>query len=340
MRNLYLDTETTGLSPARGARIVEVAISDDNGPVFESLVNPGSPIPPDATRIHGINDAMVADAPSLEALLPKIAEIVASADRVVIFNKGYDIAFFPDDFFAGKRVDCAMLRFAAFRASLGQGETWPKLAVAAKTIGYVWQGDAHRALADTLATGAVWRFLDDKFPMPENCSTTIAGYGGWAEKPNLRAGVEHAPEPQEPRRPQVALPSSPLRSGDGLFGLARTHRNLTDGRPAREGLKFLDDEVSEIFTAWQASPQPATIAALSKTLLRSPLSLALRLRAQIPHVPIADFGLATQGDGLIYVGPAPDLTPSPVVSPSPPPTIMEEKPAETLGDMFRSAMAI
>lgn len=67
IRLLAVDTETTGLSPAAGDRLVEVArveIADGAlGEDWSSLVRPGRPIPPEASRVHGITDAMVADAP-------------------------------------------------------------------------------------------------------------------------------------------------------------------------------------------------------------------------------------------------------------------------------------
>ena len=69
MDTLYLDTETTGLSPSRGDRIVELAVVDDAGcPVINTLVNPERDIPWDAVRIHGITDEMVAQAPTMEEL--------------------------------------------------------------------------------------------------------------------------------------------------------------------------------------------------------------------------------------------------------------------------------
>ncbi len=61
---LFLDTETTGLDDQ--AEIVEIAIADHTGqPVFESLVKPVVPITPHLTAIHGIDNDMVADAPTL-----------------------------------------------------------------------------------------------------------------------------------------------------------------------------------------------------------------------------------------------------------------------------------
>jgi DNA polymerase-3 subunit epsilon len=90
MRTVYLDTETTGLRGAyAGGRdeIVELAILDNRGkPIINQLLRPTRRNSwPDAQRIHGISPAMVADAPTLEALLPEVSEVVRGC-LVVIYN--------------------------------------------------------------------------------------------------------------------------------------------------------------------------------------------------------------------------------------------------------------
>jgi DNA polymerase-3 subunit epsilon len=86
---LYLDTETTGLDPQ--AEIVEITIIDDDENVLiDSLVRPQHPIPPSASRIHGITDAMVSSAPSWADLSNNIQTIISG--RVVgIYNVEYDL---------------------------------------------------------------------------------------------------------------------------------------------------------------------------------------------------------------------------------------------------------
>lgn len=87
-RPIYLDTETTGLGPE--AEIVEIAVLDTDGSLlFESLVRSSSPIPPDATQIHGITTAMVAQAADWRGVWPEVAPILA--DRpIAIYNAEFD----------------------------------------------------------------------------------------------------------------------------------------------------------------------------------------------------------------------------------------------------------
>ena len=91
-----VDTETTGLDP-RSARIVEIAAVRLNGGCldetssFRSLVNCGGPIPAAASRIHGIDDGMVSDAPQFAAVWPELSRFIG--DTVVIGHSiGFDLA--------------------------------------------------------------------------------------------------------------------------------------------------------------------------------------------------------------------------------------------------------
>lgn len=162
MTTLYLDTETTGLSPRDGAEIVEVAIIDDAGKaIVDSLVRPKRPIPADATRIHGIGDAMVSKAPLLEELWPEIERAV-TGQQVVIYNAAFDRAFFPKRLGQAAQISCAMLAFAKAYGEWNpmRGEyKWQTLATAAAHVGHRFEGSAHRARADAVACRAVWRWL-------------------------------------------------------------------------------------------------------------------------------------------------------------------------------------
>ncbi|TAK55024.1 MAG: 3'-5' exonuclease [Gammaproteobacteria bacterium] len=154
---LYLDTETTGLSPAKGDAIVEVAIVDGRGrPVLDTLVNPGRSIPWQASKIHGITDDMVRGKPTLAQLLPRVLEIIES-EQVIIYNARFDAPFFPGELSQALIVECAMIRFADVH-----GGRWQKLDVAAEHVGHRWTGAAHRALADAQACRSVWNWLVER----------------------------------------------------------------------------------------------------------------------------------------------------------------------------------
>lgn len=91
-----IDTETTGLDPAFGHAVVEVAcIAMGPGAGLEpwsSLVRPGRPVPPDAAAVHGITDAMVADAPPPEAVARALRPRLEG--RTLVFhNAAFDLPF-------------------------------------------------------------------------------------------------------------------------------------------------------------------------------------------------------------------------------------------------------
>jgi DNA polymerase III subunit epsilon len=173
MKTLFLDTETTGLSPPKD-KVVEVAIADIDGNVLlDTLVNPGRPIG-FATTIHHITDDMVAGAPTSKQLWPKIQGIVRGS-HLIIYNAQFDTGFFPDKLECAEKVSCAMLRFAKIYGQKRYGSyTWQKLTTAADYIGYTWKGDAHRALADVQATRALWKWMerqDNPIITCPHCST-------------------------------------------------------------------------------------------------------------------------------------------------------------------------
>lgn len=89
---IAIDTETTGLLP--GTRPVEFAavLFNDTGVLkrFESLINPGMPIPAGALAIHGITDEMVKDAPSAGEVLSDFLKW-AETDLMAAHNAPYDV---------------------------------------------------------------------------------------------------------------------------------------------------------------------------------------------------------------------------------------------------------
>jgi DNA polymerase-3 subunit epsilon len=97
MRQIFLDTETTGLSPDNGDRIVEIGcvellnrrLTDHT---LHHYLNPERPNHEEAVRVHGLTDAFLADKPLFAAVVDELLDFVAGAE-VIIHNAAFDIGF-------------------------------------------------------------------------------------------------------------------------------------------------------------------------------------------------------------------------------------------------------
>ena len=97
MREIVLDTETTGLDPADGHRIVEVACVElfnhvPTGRVFHRYVNPERDVSADATAVHGLTAEFLAQHPPFGAIAGELRAFLAG-DRLVIHNAEFDLRF-------------------------------------------------------------------------------------------------------------------------------------------------------------------------------------------------------------------------------------------------------
>ena len=97
MREIVLDTETTGLGPGEGHRIVEIACIElvhhvPTGRKFQRYVNPERDMPGDALAVHGITSEFLAGQPPFAAIADELLAFIGS-DRLVIHNAEFDLAF-------------------------------------------------------------------------------------------------------------------------------------------------------------------------------------------------------------------------------------------------------
>jgi DNA polymerase III subunit epsilon len=97
MREIILDTETTGLSPADGHRLVEIGCLEivnqiPTGAVFHVLINPERDVPDDAFRVHGHSTAFLADKPVFAQIAREFLAFIGE-DRLVIHNAEFDMRF-------------------------------------------------------------------------------------------------------------------------------------------------------------------------------------------------------------------------------------------------------
>ncbi|MBF0161367.1 MAG: DNA polymerase III subunit epsilon [Magnetococcales bacterium] len=95
-RLIVLDTETTGLSPAEGDRIVEIGclelLHTRKGESFQQYINPERDIPPEAVRIHGISNERVADQPRFADVVERFLAFIGD-DPLIIHNASFDMGF-------------------------------------------------------------------------------------------------------------------------------------------------------------------------------------------------------------------------------------------------------
>ena len=97
MREIVLDTETTGLDPNSGDRVIEIGCLElDNhiatGRTFHEYVHPERDIPADAARIHGITLEMLAGKPLFADIADAMLDFLGDA-KLVIHNAGFDLGF-------------------------------------------------------------------------------------------------------------------------------------------------------------------------------------------------------------------------------------------------------
>lgn len=97
LREIVLDTETTGLEPAEGHRIVEVAAVElinhvPSGRRFQSYVNPEREVPDEARRVHGLSLEFLEDYPTFREVAEELLVFLEDSP-LVIHNAAFDLKF-------------------------------------------------------------------------------------------------------------------------------------------------------------------------------------------------------------------------------------------------------
>ncbi len=101
MRQIFLDTETTGLSPESGDRIIEIGCIEMvnrrlTGTHRHFYLNPERRNSEDAVRIHGLTDEFLADKPRFAQVCDELLAFLAGAE-IVIHNAGFDVGFLNEE---------------------------------------------------------------------------------------------------------------------------------------------------------------------------------------------------------------------------------------------------
>jgi len=97
MREIVLDTETTGLDPNAGHRVIEIGCIElvnhiPTGATYHQYINPERDMPDEAFAVHGLSEAFLARHPVFSAVAPAFLEFIGDA-KLVIHNAGFDVRF-------------------------------------------------------------------------------------------------------------------------------------------------------------------------------------------------------------------------------------------------------
>lgn len=101
-RLVVIDTETTGLSPDRGDRVVEIGCVEligcvPSGVEYHAYANPARAMPPGAEAVHGLGDAFLADKPPFADIAAHIVAFIGDSP-VIAHNASFDIGFLDAEF--------------------------------------------------------------------------------------------------------------------------------------------------------------------------------------------------------------------------------------------------
>lgn len=163
---IVFDFETTGISPAKGDRPIEVgAVRIENDMIvdrFQSLMNPGFTISSFIESITGIDNRLVADAPPCEVVMERFADFIGVAP-LVAHNASFDIPFLDAELdglnrYRENRTACSML----ISRRVFQNAPNHKLRTLVEYCGLYSDDIFHRALADAEKTGHLWIAMTDK----------------------------------------------------------------------------------------------------------------------------------------------------------------------------------
>ena len=135
MREIVLDTETTGLDPNDGHRVIEIGCVElldhfPTGRTFQRYLNPDRDMPPDAQRIHGITTEFLQDKPRFAEIAEEFLEFIGDAP-LIIHNAGFDLKFLNSELHRTSRrpipfaraidtIDMAKSKYPGARYSLDE----------------------------------------------------------------------------------------------------------------------------------------------------------------------------------------------------------------------------
>ena len=176
---VFFDLETTGVDISHD-RIVEIAVvkvePSGDKEVKVRCINPGMPIPPAATAVHGITDEDVKDSPRFEQIARSLYAFIEGCDLGGYNSNKFDVPMLAEEFLrAGVEVDFKNRKFVDVQTIFHKKEQRTLSAAYMFYCGKELE-NAHSASADTLATYEVLEAQLDRYPDLENDINFLAEY--------------------------------------------------------------------------------------------------------------------------------------------------------------------
>jgi DNA polymerase III subunit epsilon len=162
-RSVLLDTETTGLDPALGHRVIEIAaieLSNDlpTGQFFHRVLDPERSVPAEATAIHGLRDADLAGKPRFVDVVPEFVAFLG-LDPIIAHNAPFDFTFLDSELARCGKAPLdrrRMIDTLALAKSLFPGATNTLDALCRRFAINVAERSIHNALLDCRLLAAVY----------------------------------------------------------------------------------------------------------------------------------------------------------------------------------------
>lgn len=176
---VFFDLETTGVNPVTD-RIVEICylkVSPNGKEETKTiLVNPGIPIPPSATEIHGISDEKVANCPKFKDIAKVLARDLEGCDLAGYNSNRFDIPLLAEEFLRAEvDIDFTKRKFVDVQTIFHKMEQ-RTLSAAYKFFCNEDLENAHSAEADTKATFEILKAQLDRYPNLTNDVAFLAEF--------------------------------------------------------------------------------------------------------------------------------------------------------------------
>ena len=197
---VFFDLETTGIDIAKD-RIVEISMVKvmPNGEeiVKTRRINPGMPIPPESTAIHGITDEDVKDCPKFKEIAKSLAAQIEGCDLAGFNSNRFDIPMLAEEFLrAGVDVDLNRRKFIDVQTIFHKMEQ-RNLTAAYKFYCNKDLANAHSAEADTMATYEVLKAQLYRYPELENDVNFLSKYSSFTNNVDFAGRMVYNEKGQE-----------------------------------------------------------------------------------------------------------------------------------------------